>query len=95
MTEEKKTMMEEKEMKIAFLTGGLSSAIIIPAPMTEGFILTVRKKRAKDELDISLKKQQRTTTDELRIFKTIEGAISSGKRIGFRKFTVELSTLEK
>jgi hypothetical protein len=88
-------MMEEKELKIAFLTGGLSSAIVVPAPMNNGFILTIRKKHAKDESDISLKKQQRTKKDELRIFKTIEGAISAGRRIGFRKFTVELSTLKK
>lgn len=79
--------MELFEMKAIFDAGGLVSATVVRAPLVGGWMLLVKTKNGNDKALTS----QRDTKGEPRGFKTVDGAISSARKIGFAKATVELN----
>ncbi|RSM21142.1 plasmid replication protein RepB [Aeromonas salmonicida] len=80
--------MEEKQAKWVFDQGGFSKALVVPAPMEVGYCLHLVKFGKADSSEV-LKLQRGGE----RVFKTIDGAVSVAKQIGFRRIEVDLRSL--
>lgn len=79
--------MELKELKIIFDNGGLKSATIKKAPLMNGYILIIETTNK----NVHVMTAQREDSNIPRAFKSIDAAISSAKKIGFQRITVDLS----
>ena len=89
--------MQERDLIILFAVGGLKSAVVTEAPMSDGYVLQLMKKGEKSP--IFCEKRPRIAAqkkeDCTRVFKTIDAAVSMAKNIGFRKIEVEFSGLTR
>ncbi len=73
-------------MKTIFKNGGLKSATIKRAPLMNGYIIIVKNNKKESNVMTT----QREKSNVPRSFRTIDVAVSSVKKIGFKKVTVEL-----
>lgn len=84
--------MQEKEIKLMFECGVLTSCTVTNAVMEKGYILQFEKKGSKEI--VTAEKRARLAKDKDRnntkIFKSIDGAIIFAHLIGFRKTLVEV-----
>ncbi|ADN75786.1 putative plasmid replication protein RepB [Ferrimonas balearica DSM 9799] len=74
--------MLEIDFKRRFNDGALVSAKTVPAPMQAGWLLLITDKAKKQEL---LTKQR----EGERVFRSIDSAYATARRIGFRKMVIE------
>lgn len=70
--------MQLKDLKLLFDAGSLKKAVVVPAPMNAGYLLMVDKH--------SLRAQR----GGVRLFKSIDAAVESAHKIGFKSIQVEL-----
>lgn len=76
--------MQESEVKLLFAAGNFKAVTVVNAPMQSGYHLQFTGKSG----ELILIEKQR---GDLRVFKTIQGAISTAYDIGFRDIRVILS----
>lgn len=78
--------MELNQLKIAFDSGALKSAVITLAAMENGYSV----------LFISIKNKvinmtkQRSDKDEPRVFKSIDAAVANIEKVGFKEIKIKL-----
>tara|TARA_R110002153_G_scaffold133494_1_gene282499 strand:+ start:224 stop:457 length:234 start_codon:yes stop_codon:yes gene_type:complete len=77
--------MEISELKCVFDAGGLKSAIVTTAPLSDGYIVIVINSKNKQEVMTAQRSNK-----EPRIFKSISAAITNATNIGFREVLFKL-----
>ncbi len=77
--------MQESAVKLLFNQGNLKSVTVVNDPMGSGYLLQFGVKNGSM---IMIEKQR----GDQRVFKTIQGAISTAYDIGFRDIRVVLSS---
>jgi hypothetical protein len=77
--------MELSELKCVFDAGGLKSALVTPAPLTDGYMIIVSDSNRKQTTMTAQR-----SNEEPRIFKSISAAITNATKIGFREVTFKL-----
>ena len=77
--------MEVKELKAVFDAGGLKSAVVTPACMGDGYEVIVTDTKKKT---IVLSAQR--SDNHPRVFRSIDAAMSTVTKIGFREVTFKL-----
>jgi hypothetical protein len=78
--------MQTKEIKIRFDAGTLSACTIVDFPLEQGAYALMFSQKNKST-SITMKAQR----GGMRKFKSIDGAATAAKHIGFRKITIEYS----
>lgn len=91
--------MQEKEIQISFQLGAIKSCVIASTPralgLGSGYIIMLTKKvPGKPDEQVTVEKRARLAKDKsnnhVRVFKTIDSAVSFLHKIGFRKISVEI-----
>ncbi|WP_421226281.1 plasmid replication protein RepB [Aeromonas enteropelogenes] len=80
--------MLEQKAKWVFDQGGFSRAMVVPEVMGVGYYLHLVRFGKTSQVEV-LELQR----GGKRVFKTIDGAVSVAKQIGFRRIEVDLSSL--
>ena len=78
--------MKVNEAKIRFEAGIFKECHVVDAPMGNGYNVILKGKK---ESDTAIIESQRST--EARVFKSLDGAHSTAKQIGFRKVITTFS----
>jgi hypothetical protein len=77
--------MELRELKYVFDAGGLKSALVTPAPLSDGYMIIVSDLNKKQTIMTAQR-----SNEQPRIFKSISAAITNATNIGFREVTFKL-----
>mgnify|MGYP007087008654 CR=1 FL=1 len=78
--------MNLDQLKTTFDNGGLTSAIVTPIEFTKSYMLIINNRANKK----CIMTAQRSKSHEPRAFKSIDAAVASASKIGFKKITVQL-----
>lgn len=81
--------VEIKDLQLIFDTGFLNSAIITQAPMSSGYNLTCYKEKNNTGQRYELVSQRSNNTPKE--FKSIDAAVASARKIGFKDIAIKLS----
>ena len=77
--------MELSELRCVFDAGGLKSALVTPAPLSDGYIIIVSNSNKKQTIMTAQR-----SNDQPRVFKSISAAVTNATKIGFREVTFRL-----
>lgn len=79
-----KMQLEQKELTLLFDNGLLTKAKIVPAPMDDGGYNLLFTHKSKGEIALI------TAREHVRVFRTLQVAINTVEKIGFKKVEVNL-----